>query len=106
MGRDQRANHEALRTGRMRALGDVAVYLSRAFLNLGPCFAVTVAFTGPGQENKNAETYSFTSWFDKNMGSAHLAELSDRLNEQHVKVQAELDQEAAGARKEGGENVS
>jgi len=100
MGHEQREQAEKVRKARLSILSRTADALSKLLCELGPCHAVTIAFTAPDEEDDKLGTHAFSGFFDPNMGSAHYAALSDVMNEYHVDLQKKLDQEALKAKEE------
>ena len=103
MGHEQREKAEAVRKARLSILSRTADAMAKLLCELGPCHAVTIAFTVPDEEENRLGTHAFSGFFDPNMGSAHYAALSDVMNKYHVDLQKKLDEEALKAQKEAQE---
>jgi hypothetical protein len=111
MGIEQRAREKAIREARLSIVSRTADALAKLVVELGPCHAVTVAFTMPAADQGEEEgkskltTHAFSGWFDPNIAAAHYAEASDVLNRQHVELQKKLDEEELERRKAGAEGI-
>jgi len=111
MGIEQRAKEKAIREARLSIVHRTADALAKLLVELGPCHAVTVAFTMPAPDQGEEEgmsklmTQCLSGWYDPNMASAHYAEASDVLNKQHVELQEKLDREELERRKAGAEGI-
>lgn len=93
MGHELEMKKKKIRAARLDILKRHADVLSKHLAELGPCHAVTVAFTVPDEDEDQVGTYAFTGFFDPNMGSLHYAKVSDLMNAYHVELQAKLDKD-------------
>ena len=90
----------------MSILSRTADALAKLLCELGPCHAVTVAFTVPKSvDTAEVETHAFSGFFDRNVVVEHFSKASDVLEKQHVNLQKVLDQEEEEKRKAGAEDV-
>jgi hypothetical protein len=109
MGIEQRAKEKAIRAARLSIVSRTADTLAKLIVELGPCHAVSVAFTMPAEDQEEGSskltTHVYSGWFDPNLGAAHYAEASDVLNRQHVELQKKLDEEALEKKKAGAEAI-
>ena len=89
--RDREGEYQDIREARERSIGKAVSSLIQIIGDLGPCFAVSVAYTIPGPVRGEANTHLLSGWNTNEIGSAHLAQASDLCNEKHVEIQKHLD---------------
>lgn len=110
MGHEARERQQQIRAARQDVMRRTADQLSKLLVELGPCHAVTIAFTMPAVEQENeqntrVETHALSGWYDADLGSAHYAQVSDVMDRQHVELQKKLDQAEDEKRKAGAEGM-
>jgi len=88
---EKREKYETVRAQREAMMGRAAKRLIEIIGELGPCYAVSIGYTIPGKVEGEAVTYVQSGWFDADVGSAHLAQASDILNQKHIEIQKGLD---------------
>jgi len=88
---EKREKYETMRAQREEMMGRAATRLIEMLGELGPCFAVSIGYTIPGKVDGEAVTHVQSGWFDGDVGSAHLAQASDILNQKHIEIQKGLD---------------
>jgi len=94
MGHEQRDKAEQIRKARLSVLSRTADALAKLLCELGPCHAVTIAFTVPDEEEGRLGTHAFSGFFNPDLGSAHYAALSNVMEKYHLDLQKRIDEEA------------
>lgn len=92
--RQQEERLQRIRMARNDSIAEAAGNLCMMLASLGPCFAVTVCVTLPGETRGQMENVTKTVFSNEEVGAGHYASLSDLMNQKHVELQKRLDREA------------
>lgn len=82
---------KAVRKGRARIVQDSAQALCKIFLELGPCFAVTIGYTVPSEKQGESETTFAFGFSSPQFGAAHSVALAKQLSQHGGALLEELE---------------